>query len=235
MKPYYEADGIVIYHGDALDVLPRLGVASGGFVTDPPYTAAGGSTNGRSNDADTQFFRFWMSAALQAITASVRPNASGFLFCDWRTVGEVTAAMRMRGDRMRDAGWSVSQALVWDRECIGLGSPFRNSFEMIAFARGPLWQSDLPKNLPTVVRHRWPYSAHPFHGAEKPVGLCRQLVEWSVPAGDVVLDPFIGSGTTLLAALQSGRRAIGIEVEERYCEIAAKRLSQSVMDFGAVA
>jgi site-specific DNA-methyltransferase (adenine-specific) len=64
---------------------------------------------------------------------------------------------------------------------------------------------------------------------QKPVGLIRTLLEASTDAGQTVIDPFAGTGSTLLAAQQTGRKAIGIEIEERYCEIAAKRLSQEVL------
>jgi DNA modification methylase len=73
------------------------------------------------------------------------------------------------------------------------------------------------------------------HPTEKPVMLLRQLIEASSLHGDVVLDPFLGSGSTVVAARTEGRRAVGIEIEERYCEIAAKRLAQEVLDFGGAA
>ena len=72
-----------------------------------------------------------------------------------------------------------------------------------------------------------------WHPTQKPVRLMRELVGLFSSPGQVVLDPFMGSGTTLVAAKKLGRKAIGIEIEEKYCEIAAKRLSQEVFDFRA--
>lgn len=74
------------------------------------------------------------------------------------------------------------------------------------------------------------YAVHP---TQKPEGIVRPLLRYSCPPGGVVLDPFMGSGTTLAVAKQEGRRAVGIEIEERYCEIAAKRLSQMVLPLTA--
>lgn len=233
MTPYYDdGKGIVLHHGDALAVL--RGMAPGtvdALVTDPPYTAAGGSTNGRSagHDADSQFFLYWLRDVAAEISRVVKPDGCGFVFCDWRTVNLVAAAFSPSGGgSMRYAGgsaWRVGQALVWDRECIGLGSPFRNSFEMIAFVRGPDWKSTLPKDIPTVIRHRWPYGQHKHHGAEKPVDLCRQLVRWACQPGGVVLDPFTGSGTTAIACAAEGVRFIGIEREEETAGLAQRRLA----------
>ena len=229
MTPYYSEDGITIYHGDCLEVMPTISEAPSVLLADPPYAAAGSSTNGRSSEADSQFFRFWMAAVFGQIRRVMPSNSAGFVFCDWRTLGDIAAAARTPGDRLNFGGtpWGVSQALVWDRESIGMGSPFRNSFEMIAFAKGPDWDQSFERNVPTVVRHRWPYNAKPNHGAEKPVDLLVKLIGWG-GAGSV-FDPFTGSGSALIAAQQLGRRAIGIEIEERYCEIAAKRLSRRVL------
>ena len=198
------------------------------FVTDPPYTAAGGNTNGRSSGADAQFWSFWFSAVFAEMARVTKPTGCGFIFCDWRMVGTLTAAIRGGIDRQTATAWEASQALVWDRECFGLGAPFRNGYEMIVFVRGPKWKHDpevIPRNISTVVRHKWAYGSHPNHGAEKPVGLLRQLVRWSCPPGGVVLDPFAGSGSAGVAAIEEGRRYLGCEVDPVYAETAAKRMA----------
>jgi site-specific DNA-methyltransferase (adenine-specific) len=164
------------------------------------------------------------------------PDTRGFVFADWRTIAIVAAAFREPGERIKANRWECKQALVWDREGIGMGSPFRNSFEMIAVIAGPDGRfGHLPKNIPTVIHHRWPYGASEYHGAEKPVALLEKLISWALPPedkADLILDPFIGSGSTLIAAAHLGVPAIGIELEERCCEIAAKRLAQGVLPLG---
>lgn len=82
---------------------------------------------------------------------------------------------------------------------------------------------------------RFPIERNRLHPAQKPLALMDQIVRVSSRLGDLVLDPFCGSGTTLRAAKDQGRRAIGIEKDERYCEVAAQRLSQEVFDLGGVA
>lgn len=210
---------IELRFGDALSVLRTFPDHHfHALITDPPFTAAGGSTNGRTGGAgaggDTQFFDFWLAAVFAELRRVLVPSACGFVFCDWRTLASVGRAVSPDGNRQREEAWRMSQAIVWDRESIGLGSPFRNSWEMIAFIRGPKYRSTLPKDLPNIVRHRYPYGRHEHHGAEKPVTLVRQLIQWAeVPAGGRVLDPFAGSGTALVACRELGVAATGIEVE----------------------
>jgi site-specific DNA-methyltransferase (adenine-specific) len=229
MKPDFEQPGVQLYLGDCLRVLPTLPDGSvDAVVTDPPYTSAGGSTNGRSGGhaADTQFFLFWLRAVWSELRRVLSPSGCGFVFCDWRTCGLVAEAVPPRVDSQRSALWKATQALVWDREGIGLGTPFRNSYEMIVFARGPEWESSLPKNIPNLIRHPWSYTNRGLHGAEKPVALCERLVRWACPEGGTVLDPFLGGGTTGLAALSTGRRFIGVEIDPHYFGVARKRLSE---------
>ena len=229
-KPERLSDAVTLYEGDSLEVMRSLPSGSAHSVmTDPPYTAAGGSTNGRSggHSADSQFFLYWLRDVVAEITRVVRPDGCGFLFCDWRTVGVMCEAFSPARSTSRGTDWKVSQALVWDRECIGLGSPFRNSFEMLVFVRGPDWKTELPKNLPTVIRHRYPYGQHVNHGAEKPVELCKQLIRWSCPEAGIVFDPFAGSGTGGLAAEACGRKAVLIEMESDYCEIIRRRVREA--------
>ena len=176
-----------IEQGDALELLRTLEDESvDAVVTDPPFTAAGGSTNGRTSGADGQFFTFWLRAVFDELRRVTRPEGCAFMFCDWRTIGTVAAVASPLGERQTEKAWTVTQGLVWDRECSGLGSPFRNAFEMIAFARGPKYQSTLPKDIPTLIRCRWPYGHHAHHAAEKPVDLVRQLVEWATPSPGMI-------------------------------------------------
>ena len=152
------------------------------------------------------------------------------MFCDWRMVGPLAEAVAGE-EKVRAEQWRVSQAIVWDRELIGMGSPFRNRYEMIAFAPGPTWTQHFGKDQPTLIRHRWPYGQHDHHPSEKPVALLRQLIEYaSTPTikgrAALVLDPFMGSGSTGLAALEAGRAFVGIEIDPKHFETACQRIAQ---------
>lgn len=231
MTPYATDTGWTLFLGDVLEVLPevrRLGFVPTSLVTDPPFATAGGNTNGRDSAADDQYWAFWFRAVFAEIAETLPPSACGFVFCDHRMLGALSRAVSGGIDRQTPKGWAMSQALVWDRESIGLGKPFRASFEMIGFVRGPTWEHDpgiIPRNVGTVIHHRFPYGVHEYHGAEKPVDLCRQLVRWA--GGSGVLDPFCGSGSVGVAARNEGRTYVGIERDERTLEIAARRLAQA--------
>jgi site-specific DNA-methyltransferase (adenine-specific) len=229
--PYYDHAGITIYHGDCLELMPQLPEACAGVIyTDPPFTSAGGSTNGKVLDADTQFFGHWFDDVAEQMRRCSSPASCWLMHCDWRTIGVIQRSVQRAGRNIRSEAFRVTQALYWHRGSIGMGSPFRNAVEMIAFAPGPRWASQMPKNVSTLIEERWPYGYKQHHGAEKPVPLIERLLKLIDPGvGLRVLDPFAGSGSTLIAARNLNRYAIGIEREERYCEIAAKRLQQEVL------
>ncbi len=217
--------------GDCIEVLEQLEAGcAAAVVTDPPFTAAGGSTNGRSggygHTADSQFFEFWFSAVMTSMQRVVRPDGCMFVCCDWKTLPSVGAAVANTA-RQTARGWELTQALVWDRGSIGLGSPFRNQFEMIAFIRGPLYdRASLPRDLSTVLHHRWPYGSHENHSAEKPGPLMRDFVRWATwdDPGALVLDPFAGSGTVGVACAAEGRAYFGVEKDEGHHQLAVCRV-----------
>lgn len=232
MNPAATGPGWSLYEGDCLDVLPHLAVgAASAVVMDPPYTAAGGNTNGRSSGADDQYWRHWFRFVWEATSRVLHAYGCGFIFSDWRMIGALKLAVDGGLDRQTANTWEMTQALVWDRESIGLGSPFRGGFEMLGFVRGPDWTQEdhglIGRDLGAVLREKWPYGSHPFHGSEKPIELCRRLVRLACQPQRRILDPFAGSGTAGVAALAEGREYIGIEIEPRYLDIAAKRLEQT--------
>lgn len=229
MTPFYDDGQVTIYHGDMLTMPP---VMSDMFVTDPPYARAGGVHTGRSSiegsmaDAGgaDQFWLYWFSSVAARLAGQTAQSGCGFVFCDYRTVHLVERAFSST-----ESGWVVSQCLVWDRESTGLGSPFRASHELIAFCRGPAFRWSGRRDITNVLRYRWPYGEHPNHPAEKPVGLLRFLIEEASFPGALIFDPFAGSGSTLVAASQCGRRAIGVEIETANCARAVERLRQGVL------
>lgn len=231
MDEYYADPAVTLYCGDMLkSPIPLVDA----FITDPPYSRAGSLHTGRTASqtdllGSDQFWLHWFNAVVKRLTDRVRPEGHGFVFTDYRTVNLVERAFLASG-----SGWYMSQCLVWDRESIGLGSPFRASHELIAFVRGPKFEWQGPRDMGNVLRFRWPYLGHEHHEAEKPVPLLEALVATTRP-GSLILDPFAGSGSTLVAARNLGRTAVGIELERKYCDTAVRRLSQDVLPLGGVA
>lgn len=227
MKPYYERDGITIYHGDCREILPSIsGVDL--VITDPPYVFGIASTaqEGKAGGwGDLMNSAAWYALLLREFDRLVtNRDGAAWVFNSWRSFPVLARASY-------EAQWPITSLLVWDKEWIGPGGSvgLRPSYELVAlFARGDFSLDD--RGLPDIRRCKWAGYKPTGHPAEKPVALLDWLIRES--GGTLaVLDPFAGSGSTLVAALNLGRRAIGIEIEERYCEIAAKRLAQGVLDF----
>ncbi len=216
MKPYYEADGVTLYHGDCLKVTEWL--SADVLVTDPPY-GMGYQSGSRMvthapvvGDGDT--------AARDAALGQWGDIRPALVFGTWR-------AVRPQG---------VRAVCIWDKTDgtgPGMGDlslPFGTSHEEFYLlgkwtTRGRRAGSVVRSSVAMGNPHGVVSSAG--HPTAKPVPLLERLLE-ACPPG-VVADPFAGSGSTLVAARNLGRKAIGVEIEERYCEIIARRLDQAVL------
>ena len=245
MKPYYEADGITIYHGEALEVLRSLPDASASMMlTDPPYSSGGQfrgdrmESTGRKyhedqsrndftgDNRDQRAFGYWCALWLDQARRIVDPGGIGGVFADWRQLPTAT-------DALQAGGWVWRGILAWDKTEAARPVPgrFTNQCEYFAWGtNGPRELSDR-STAAGVFRQGAPRGDDRLHQTQKPVELMQALLLLDDEGG--VLDPFMGSGTTLRAAKNLGRPAIGIESVEAYCEIAAKRLAQGVLDFGS--
>lgn len=238
LKPYYEHAGITIYHGDTLAVLRGLeGVRVQAVITDPPY-ASGARTEAQRNSSGamvrgqrwaakpiendqmtTPSFIWLMREACYALRPLLDDGASVLSFIDWRQWPNLLGAVESTNLR-------VNQMVVWDKCSYGLGNGFRAQHELILHASNGTPRV-VSRSVGNVLQHK--RDDNEDHPSPKPVGLIRQLMQVVTEPGDLVLDAFMGAGSTLIAAKEEKRRAIGIEVEERYCEIAAHRLSQEVL------
>ncbi len=239
MRPYYDEDGITIYCGDALSVIASIESESVGVVfTDPPYSS--GARNAAKMRSRGSMRREEGSFGSDDWIASDNLTAHGFAmlvrlfgteslrvvqrdghlfsFMDWRQLPVLQGAIE-------SAGWSARALLVWDKVHYGMGNGFRQQAEFILHASKGVGDNFLRHDLGTVFREKR-QSDTIGHPTVKPVGVVEQCLS---AVGGIVLDPFMGSGTTLVAAKALGRPAIGIEIEEKYCEIAAQRLSQEVL------
>ena len=229
MTPYYEQGGIAIYHADCRDVTPGI-VGVDLIVTDPPYIFGIASTfdEGKAGgwgdlmNAST-IYATWLREWWRMIK-----NRAGaaWVFNSWRSFPVLARAAH-------DAQWPIESLMIWDKMWIGPGGSrgLRPSYEVVALFAHPEFQVR-DRGTPDIWPCKWA-GAKEWHPAEKPIALLSRMIAAGGSDG-IVLDPFAGSGSTLVAAQQLGRPAIGIEIEERYCEVAAKRLTQTVLDFGAV-
>lgn len=220
-QPYYQDELVTLYHGDCREVLPSLSEIRL-IVTDPPYVFGIASTaqEGKSGGwGDLMNSSVWYEAWLSEVKR-LTSNASGaaWVFNSWRSFPVLARAAY-------GVGWPIESLLVWDKEWIGPGGSrgLRPSYELAAlFVQPEFALSD--RGLPDIWRSKWSSLKPNGHPAEKPVPLLAKLIRES--GGGTVLDPFCGSGSTLVAAKQENCCAIGVEIEERWCEVTARRLAQ---------
>ena len=228
MTPYYDHAGIRIFHGDCRGVLPTLEPVDV-VITDPPYsetTHAGARTSGGGVLLDGAFGCV-DAALLRSVFALALPRRWLVSFVDWKHVTPLSDEPPSGLEFVRFGVWVKPNGmpqLTGDRPSHG--------WEAVG-----IWHR-------AGVAKRWNGGGHHAvwtcnkengpHPTMKPLRLVGQFVRLFSDPGETILDPFMGSGTTLVAAKQAGRMAIGIEREERYCEAASKRLEQEVLDLAPV-
>jgi DNA modification methylase len=220
VKPYYDDGTVTIYHGDCREILPML--SADVLITDPPYGI---------DYASNQVGRFQGQRIANDADVSLRDA----VLADWAGPAAVFGSWK----RPRPA--ATHTILTWDKgEASGMGDlsvPWRPNTEEI-YIIGKGWRghrgSSVIRDTSVVTWSGDGPSGKRLHPNEKPIPLLRQIIE-KAPDHPVVLDPFVGSGTTLRAAKDLGRKAIGIEIEERYCEVAARRCAQDVLALGDAA
>lgn len=213
MEPYYEHNGITIYHGDCRDVLPGLGKVDC-IITDPPYGMKwdGRVSRGKNSNGSVGGKSSFSGTTIIGDNEPFDPSP-------WIDYDSVI----LWGSNHYARKLPIGTTLVWIKRLDGAFGTFLSDAEVawMKGGHGVYCLRDL--TLKADERNR-------KHPTQKPLPLMKWCIEKTKSTG-IILDPFMGSGTTLRAAKDLGRKAIGIELEEKYCEIAAKRLSQEVLPF----
>lgn len=239
MKPYYQKDGQTIYLGDCREILPSLESDSIDLVlTDPPYPSLKGGTKisrdglGKQHRPSISVGTPW-GEDISAITEAYRIARLGMIvFCSFHSVCSIPKILGSDGVAL--VAWCQPNAALPVQVVPHYQTEFIWAFKKAA---GLDWRK--LKTYYVISRLQTGLCAterivdgdgRAVHPAQKPLALIARLL---LIGGTSVLDPYCGTGTTLRAAKDSGMTGIGIEIEERYCELAAKRLDQQVLPFAA--
>lgn len=244
IEPYYQSERVTLYCGECRAVLrEEPGLRCDALIADPPYSSGGlfrgdrmqsvvdkycqsGNDRGRAgftgDNRDQRSWITWTSIWLEEFRKCLPDGGYLLCFSDWRMLPAAT-------DSIQFAGYIWRGTVAWNKGR-GARAPhkgyFRHQCEYI------LWGTN---GHCAAAEHDGPYDGcydvpvlqgDKHHITGKPTKLLRELVR-IVPENATILDPFCGSGTTGVAAIQLGRKFIGIELEERYCEIAAKRIQEA--------
>lgn len=236
-----------VYCGSALDPEAYANLLEGaqaaGLITDPPYNVpVDGHVSGNGAKKHREFvmasgemseseFIDFLTKAFEMLSANLMPGAVNYCAMDWRHMSEILAASRA-------VGWDFINLCIWVKSNGGMGSFYRSRHELFFVFRNGKAPHVNNVQLGRFGRNRqnvWNYpGANSFrrkgqakgldlHPTVKPIALVADAMLDSTIRGDIVLDPFLGSGTALLAAEQTGRRCYGIEIDGRYVDTAIER------------
>ena len=222
MQPYYADDCVTLYHGDCLEVTEWL--SADVLVTDPPYGVAwrrGGTTwygeNGRVIPQEIETIEGDRNPGLRDAVLEVWGSKPAIVFGSWRVRRPMNVRHRLIWHKLgRNPGPLNAPWFSADEEIYVIGDGFTGHPTQTVYQT-----SENRAQEPLRVGHPTP----------KPVSLMDRLISKCPPG--VVADPFTGSGSTLVAAKALGRQVVGVEIDERYCEVTANRLAQDVLDFAA--
>jgi site-specific DNA-methyltransferase (adenine-specific) len=207
-KPYYQDDYCTIYHGDCREILPTLPKFDL-VLTDPPYGMSFQSNHRQRKHSKIANDDYLPLDLIEM--AMAKAMRAAYVFCRWDNLSDMPPP---------------KSVIAWVKNNWSMGDlkhEHGRQWEAICFYA--MQQHEFVHRIPDVIaRDR---TGNDLHPTQKPVSLMTQLIACNV--GQTILDPFMGSGTTLRAAKDLQRKAIGIELEEKYCEIAVKRLAQEVL------
>jgi site-specific DNA-methyltransferase (adenine-specific) len=247
MKPYYQDEQVTLYAGDALAMLAELPPASvDAVITDPPYSSGGQFRSDRAGDVHTKYvqndsvsgnqlsafagdnrdqraYGYWCALWLAECLRVTRPGGTCLLFTDWRQLPVTT-------DAIQAGGWVWRGIVPWIKpDARPQGGRFTAQCEYVIWGSAGAMPLDFHVGcLPGFYQAIAPRNRE--HITQKPISVMRSLVQ-ICPTGGTVLDPFMGAGTTGVAAVTEGRSFIGAEVIGHFQQVARERIAAARLDY----
>jgi site-specific DNA-methyltransferase (adenine-specific) len=217
MVPYYQDEFMSLYLGDCREIIPQLNTKVDAVITDPPYGMSYHSGHYKYEnpfkpiEGDDKYPIDLLPIFRQIASKAV------LLFARWETLKEID---------------EPDSVIVWVKNnwtAGDLNHEYARQWEAILFYKGPNHQFYNGRPSDVIYCDRVPPTTHP---TEKPEELLNKIILQNTDVGDVIFDPYLGSGTTAFCAKKLQRKAICIEIDERYCELAARRCSQQSFNLG---
>ncbi len=209
-----------VIQGDCLDKMKEIKDNSVDcIITDPPYSTPTVTAFGRKkvlNLADLSIQERFFREIKNEIERILKPNGRVFIFCDDKYYPILFAVFY---------DWQNKNMVIWDKGKIGMGNPFRKQHELIFYVNRESFNYNRTENIthyPTILKCS--SEKNKVHGAQKPLKLIEDLIVGFTNEGDLVLDMFLGSGTTGVACKNLNRNFIGIELNPEYCDMAKERI-----------
>jgi DNA modification methylase len=241
ITPFYADDSATIYNCDAFELLPQLSQLDA-IITDPPYSSGGTFKGGRSGSVNSKYvsgstqadrpeftgdnrdqrsFTVWSTWWMEEAFKATRDEGHLLVFTDWRQLPTVTDAIQI-------AGWLWQGVQVWHKTTSRpRPNGFRADTEFVVWAtKGPMTNHDKSNAIYLPGIHKCKTPQQRAHTTQKPV----EVLEWLgsiVPQGSIICDPFMGSGSTLIAGRNLGHQVIGADLSDQFCQHAAGWLSDT--------
>lgn len=208
-----------IYNEDCLEGMKRIPDNTVDLVvTDPPYCIGTTSNGQKGSWTDNNLIRPFFDAYFRELKRVCKEKSELYINTDWRTYPFLYPIMQKY--------FNIKNLIVWDYEWIKAGSHYRFSHEFIIYAI----QGDVKRKFSASERDVWRIrpinftSKEKLHNSQKPLELVQKMIVNSSNENDVVLDTFMGSGTTAVACIETNRNYMGFEIDEKYYQTALRRI-----------
>ena len=228
MKPYYQNELTTIYNGDCLDVMDYLieqGIKFDAIITDPPYgmNYERHIKEKRHDKIENDSNLDWLPSVMEKLFNILNDDSPVFMFCSYHNIDVFKKEF--------EKYFKLRNIVVWDKKGMGMGdlkTTFGSTYELILYGNKGRVELNGNRDRDVIYSNRTGNNLHP---TQKPIDIIQYLIKKSTKENDLILDTFAGSFTTCVASEELNRRSIGIELEQKYCDIGIKRLNSLQIKF----